>query len=398
MATQPFITKTIDRIEKIDKQNLARLVDQLIEDKERFLHLLNQTKEGLLLVNEKNRVAFVNGTAARILGLASSSTSLQPLDKIIEDERLRTFISKTIDERQEMYDEPFEIFLPRHSRINVTIRLNQLSDGRAGTASSYLISFLPAGAEDDRREDKSRHERLASILSLASGIAHEIGNPLNSINIHLHLLSREIKKLPKNKQTKLKDHLATVAEETKRLDEIVRNFLKANRRKPLRFELGHIHDILQSALLLYQPELAHSRITTCTQLDPNMPSFFIDGQRLNHVFTNLIKNAIEAMPKGGALTISTYARKSICEISITDTGVGMDPDIVPKIFGSHYTTKGEGSGLGLVIVYQIIREHSGRIEISSQHDHGTTVRILLPIRKEKLQLPSPEKSDHAPYF
>ena len=139
-----------------------------------------------------------------------------------------------------------------------------------------------------------------------------------------------------------------------------------------------------------KPELKASKIRVDETLDKRLPLFLIDPERIHQVFLNIIKNAVHAMPKGGALKIQTEAKGKLCLIHFQDTGVGIPDESIAKIFDAYYTTKEEGSGLGLMIVYQIIREHGGRIEVSSKPNQGTTFTIVLPIRTEKLSLPEPK--------
>jgi len=138
-----------------------------------------------------------------------------------------------------------------------------------------------------------------------------------------------------------------------------------------------------------EPELKAAKIRLATQWDERVPEFLLDHLRIHQVFLNIIKNAIHAMPKGGSLRIGTELKGKLCLIHFHDTGVGISDQDLPKIFDAYYTTREGGSGLGLMIVYQIVREHGGRIEVSSKLGKGTRFTVILPIRKEKLRLPEP---------
>jgi len=139
-------------------------------------------------------------------------------------------------------------------------------------------------------------------------------------------------------------------------------------------------------------KLKESKIQVTQQLNAEIPLFLIDQDRMQQVFINLVKNSIQAMVRGGKLNIQTGLKDKLCFIQIQDTGVGIPESKLPKIFDAYFTTKEEGSGLGLMIAYQIISEHHGRIEATSKVNMGTTFRIVLPIRKEKLELPLNETS------
>lgn len=389
MADRHFLTKAIERAERIDKQRLIRLVSDSTEEIQVLRDLLHALPDGILIVNGELKVIFLNISAERILGAPQPEKTNEPLSRTISDADLRRLIADSIRQNKEIYGEPFEMLSPRHREINLTIR--QLEREKRSFDAKPLYAIILSIPDQTAGEAKERLqlEKLSSLLSLAAGIAHEIGNPLNSLNVHLQLLASDIKKLPKSIRGKLSQSIDIIMEETNRMDRIIRNFLKAIRRKPLQFRLESIHDILKGVLVFFEPEFKAHRIELVTSLDNAMPLFFIDSERLNHVFVNVIKNAVQAMPKGGQLKIATAVEKNICEVTIADTGSGIESNVLPRIFDAYYTTKVEGSGLGLAIAYQIIREHSGRIEVTSKLNRGTIVRILLPIRKEKLQLPSP---------
>ena len=404
MANQQFLSKAIKRIERIDKESLGQWVVDLTREKHFLTDLLHSVNLGILVITGQLRLAFMNQAAARFLSGAPGAVDQgERIEKIIEDTSVRTLITKTISEDEEMYHEPVEIYTPRYSKLFVTIqrfRPQKEDSGQNDREKNYLILLDSLREENERDYEKYHLERLSSILSLASGIAHEIGNPLNSINVYLGLLLRDARRLREPNRSKIMKSIDVVREETGRLDTIVRNFLRATRRKPIHFQPGNIHDVIRDVVILFEPEFKTNHVKVKTNLDETIPTFFMDTERINQVVINIIKNAVQAMPSGGVLEIRTSANKNICEIAISDTGVGIDSETLPHVFDAYYTTKEEGSGLGLVIAYQIIREHSGRIEMSSKPGEGTTVRILLPVRKEKLQLPSPTTNtvDHDEQF
>jgi signal transduction histidine kinase len=228
--------------------------------------------------------------------------------------------------------------------------------------------------------------RMESLVRLAGGIAHEIGNPLNAITIHLELLKKRLAGLPDVKRRELADSLSDIQNETRRLDRIIRNFLKATRKPPLRFQLDDLNDVIADALSFLKPQLDISRIQVKFQRDENLPVFLLDRERLYYAFMNLIKNALEAMPQGGSLKIALTHKQHCAIATVTDTGSGIAEKDIPKIFDIYYTTKQEGAGLGLMMVYDAIAEHGGKIEVVSKQNRGTTFKILLPIREPQLQL------------
>jgi len=393
MPNRHFLTKAIEKIGKVDKQNLEQLVISLRHEEHFLRELLNRIQEGVVIVSPKLEVRFLNRKAQLLTGSSSLLRHHETVGQIIEDNGLRTLIERTIQAGEETYDKPVELFIPRHTYLTVTIQKLQTdhSANQNEWKKFYVVSLIQQSNTDRRESERVQHEKMSSVISLADGIAHEIGNPLNSINIHLQLLLKDIERLPKKEQESIRKTAQIVADETKRLDNIIRNFLKASRRKPVEFQDNDIHDIIRHVLQLLKPEIAANGIEVKTSFDSKIPKFLIDQNRLSQVYLNLIRNSVQAMPKGGKLWISTQIQKKLCMTKIADTGIGIARTDIPKIFDAYYTTKEEGSGLGLMIAYQIIGEHGGKIEVKSKLGEGTVVNVLLPIRTEKLQLMGPKK-------
>ncbi|PIQ87267.1 MAG: hypothetical protein COV74_01730 [Candidatus Omnitrophica bacterium CG11_big_fil_rev_8_21_14_0_20_45_26] len=384
MMTPDFYLKAIKRIDNIDKDKLAEWVSSLCDHQKKTAELLDAIHEGVLVIDSQLQVTYLNLPAQRILGIQSETPQDRTLDHLIFDQNLKQRLKSIIHENNEVFDEPFQLLMPRHQYLRISILCLKRLKG------SYVVSLLPETHHDERLKERYQQEHLAAIVTLASGVAHEIGNPLNSINIHLQLIAKQLGLIPARYAKTIKESIEVVSEETDRLDQIVKNFLRATRRKPIQFEKGNLQDILKDVLRLLEPEFKQQHIKLKSIFDHKLEPFLMDEERLNQVFLNIIKNSIQAMPNGGTLRITVKKNQALCRISIEDTGHGMDRKALDKIFDAYYTTKEEGSGLGLVIAYQIIREHHGRIEVQSQLNKGTAFHIYLPIQKEKLPLPSPQ--------
>jgi len=390
--SNPFLTKAFKRLDQIDKASLAQWATLFKQERDQALDVIDSAREGLILIDSRLEARIINRAAQRILGIANPVHVSVSLEKALEDKNFLKWVRVSVNANNDIFDEAFELFQPRHQHITVDIqKCIQGVESHDSVSRSYLLSLRPETDTDRKTKEQHQNERVSSLLSLASGIAHEIGNPLNSINIHLRLISDRLKDLPKSSQASIGGSLATVIDETQRLDAIIRNFLKATRRKSLHFDMGSIETIINDLVDFLKPELTKSKIRVVINYTKNFPRFYIDVARITQVFMNLIKNAIQAMPKGGQLDISASRDKELALIRISDTGVGLNPESLSNIFNAYYTTKEEGSGLGLVIVYQILKEHGGRIEIASETGKGATIHVFLPIRKEKRSLPAPTK-------
>lgn len=386
MPATEFLERIISRIDRIDRKSLEQYVRELVRQAEFLTSLLDQSSEGIMILTLDKEIVFLNRRMIQLFNIPESVNRSGNLEEAIPDQPFVAFISDAIRKRKEIFQTELEVLLPRPMILRISLSFDEKQKPPIAILSVANVTQV----ETNIRE-RFQTENWESMLGLAAGIAHEIGNPLNSLTIHLKLLARSVQKLPLQERKKVSASLQVMEDETARLDRIVRNFLKATRRKPLRYELSQINELFSKTIAFLKPELKATKIKTQEDLDKQMPLFLFDPERIQQVFINIIKNAIHAMPKGGTLRIQTEARGKLCLIHFQDTGVGIPDDKLSKIFDAYYSTKEEGSGLGLMIVYQIIREHGGRIEVASMPNAGTTFTVILPIRTKKLSLPEPER-------
>ncbi len=384
MATTEFLERIANRIDRIDRKGLEQYVLDVIRELKFVTSLLDQAQEGLMVISPDQEIQFINRRMSQLLNLPEN-VGRKNIKHIIPDPELSGLILNAIEQKKEIFRQELEVLLPRP----MILKVNLLYE-KKGKPPIFILSITNLTENETNIRERYQLANWKAMLGLAAGIAHEIGNPLNSMTIHVKLLSKLIPKIPPSDRRKAEDSLKAVGDEMARLDQIIRNFLRATRRKPLRFESVQINDLLEKTLTFLKPELKHSKIKVIEELDQEVPVFLIDPDRIQQVFLNVIKNAIHAMPKGGTLKIQTEGKEKLCMIHFQDTGVGIPSDTIPRIFDAYYTTREEGSGLGLMIVHQIIKEHGGRIEVKSKPNQGTTFTVLLPIRKQRLRLPEPK--------
>jgi two-component system, sporulation sensor kinase E len=212
-------------------------------------------------------------------------------------------------------------------------------------------------------------------------------------------MEREIKKLqragggggaPQTDTTdiaaKLEQYLAVAKGEINRLDYIVTQFLQAIRPAPPQLRLDSLNEVVHKTLDLLRPEVENRGLTVRTRLARQLPAIPMDATQIQQVLVNLIKNAIQAMSKGGVLNVRTGETSEEIWVSVADTGGGIPQEEINRIFEPFYTTKKKGTGLGLMIVQRIVRAHGGRIEVESQVGRGTAFSIWLPLHERKPRL------------
>lgn len=386
MPTTEFLDRIVSKLDRIDRKSLERYVRGVTQENQLLSKLMDQVPYGIMVLTLHREVLYVNRRMIHLFNIPDAIFRKSTLEETIPDVPLVRWIEKRLDRKEEKFHEELEALLPRPMVLQVTVLFEK---GNGSTIATLFVSNLTESEAHTR--ERFQVQNWESMVSLAAGIAHEIGNPLNSLTIHLKLLTETLDKLPARDRKKVSGSIKAMNDETTRLDTIVRNFLRSTRRKPLRFELIKVNDLIAKTITFLKPELQAAQIKVTQSLDKKLPAFLLDPERIQQVILNLVKNAIHAMPHKGTLRITTELKEKLCLIHFEDTGSGISERTLPRIFDAYFTTKEEGSGLGLLIVYQIIREHGGRIEVASKPNMGTTFTIVLPVRKEKLGLPGPRE-------
>jgi len=230
-------------------------------------------------------------------------------------------------------------------------------------------------------------ERLSALTLLAAGVAHEIGNPLNSLHIHLQLMERKVKKLGAlEDKCELLESIDIARAEINRLDSIVSQFLRAIRPSKPHFQPEDVNALVLEAISFFRPEIKDRDIVVETELRSDLPSLEVDRDQMKQVFYNAIKNSFEAMKRRGILRIRTDRDDTHVKISFTDTGGGISAENLSRVFEPYFTTKEGGSGLGLLIVRRIVREHGGELSIESSEGKGLTLTIRLPLLDRRVRM------------
>lgn len=250
-----------------------------------------------------------------------------------------------------------------------------------------LEKMVRAKTEELERTQESllQSEKLASIGLLASGVGHELNNPLTGILMNINLLMEEVGEKPD-----LQRELKCISDDALRCKRIIDDLRDFSRRHELQIRPADLNGIVRKALDMVRHELELQGIALRQELCSQDPIIACDPGRIQQVLVNIFVNAIQAMPKGGSLTVKTALRKDSAEITVQDTGPGIPNEIRSKIFDPFFTTKERGTGLGLSIVYRIMDEHNGRVEVESLTPEDiqagssasacTTVRLLLPMK------------------
>jgi signal transduction histidine kinase len=231
-------------------------------------------------------------------------------------------------------------------------------------------------------------DRLASMGAIAAGVAHEIKNPLNSLIINLHLMKEEVPAA----MTEVRKLMDVVEKESIRLNETVVEFLSYSKVPKLSLAMANPHKVLDQVLDMVEFQGESMGVRILKKYDEDIPEILLDEKRMKQAFLNVAVNALQAMPSGGSLTVRTGVKQGKAGqsdrgnffIEFTDTGQGIAADCMDRLFDPFYTTKEEGTGMGLPIVETILRSHGGSVNIDSRCGKGTTVTFLMPLRRADL--------------
>ena len=376
-----FLEKLVARLDRVVPGDVQQIVNRLIREKGFMDQVFEALHEGVIILEPQGVIGFLNHAACQFFGLNPK----QAVGEAISSQ-IRGLDWGSLGKPGRTISRDLEVFYPENRYLN--FYLAPIDDADDPTEPlGYVMLIRDLTSTRAEAEETLESERLNSLTLLAAGVAHEIGNPLNSLDIHLQLLGRKLRKLPPGDRGPLEENLATAREEIQRLDSILKQFLHAVRPTAPHRERQDLHALLNDTLKLLEPELASRKIAVELDLAESMPPAMIDPGQFQQVYYNLIRNGYQAIScKYGRITIRTRTNDFETIISIEDNGTGISPEHMGAIFEPYRTTKSSGSGLGLLIVRRIIREHGGQIAIESEENQGTRVVIHLPHAERAVRL------------
>jgi signal transduction histidine kinase len=336
---------------------------------------VERLQNAVILLRGDGAVAFANTAAERLFGRALAGGSLTEF--LAPGHPLRNLAASVLDGRAAPLHEtvalPGGVGEPREWAVSGY----PLRTG-GGTAGGLLVlrDLEPVRAVESLL---GYSQKLAALGRLTSGVTHEVKNPLNAMRIHLELVRARLAMTGQPTRPDIAENLEVIAHEIQRLDRVVQGFLRFVRPQDLRLAPVDINAVLADLARVARPEAARASVEIIVEPGRALPRVTVDSELIAQASANLVTNAIQAMPSGGTLVVSSRRGASGgVEIRVVDQGVGIAPENLDKIFRLYYTTKPGGSGIGLAMVYRIVQMHDGRVDVESTVGKGTTVTLTLP--------------------
>ncbi|HEX6532057.1 MAG TPA: PAS domain S-box protein, partial [Nitrospira sp.] len=361
---------------------LASVVD-ITERKraeEQFRVAVESAPHGMLMVDESGTIILLNAQIERQFGYPREELLGRSVHILVPESSRGIHHSQCANFYQKPEPRPMgagrELSGVRKDGqlISLEIGLNPI---RTAAGIRVLVSVVDISDRKRIEEQLRRTEVLAELGTLASGMAHEIGTPMNVILGRAEFAMRRID------DERAKQSLATIVTQVERITKIMNQFLAFARRRPAERRPVGVRDIVEDSLEMLRERLARHHIQVVAEIPDDVPLVHADTDQMSQVLLNLFINALHAMPEGGTLRVTVKPRADVVALLIADTGHGIPRENLGKIFTPFFTTKevGKGTGLGLTVVHGIIEEHGGTIEVNSEPGQGTTFTILLPIER-----------------
>lgn len=371
------MSRALRKMHRMNDAQLRSFIQLIADEYALFDAMMDSLTNGVIILDSNHIIVKTNRAASRILGIPLSENQERPLWLSISDTKLADFLHTVIENEEALTAEEFSIAADEGNQY---IELSVVPLVKEKKVRGTIITIEDITQRKREEINNRRLENLASLTNLAAAVAHEIKNPLAAISIHVQLLRKNLKLCAQEINTKAQKHLDVVQEEIERLNKIVVDFLFAVRPLQCEFAPVQINDLIQNLVSTFQEEFTAAGISFFSQLDDTVPAIQADERFLRQALMNILTNAKAAMlPGGGTVSIYTHCDQEKVYISISDTGKGIPPDVLHKIFEPYFTTKPDGSGLGLTMTYKVMKEHSGDIQVHSEVGKGTRFTLILPI-------------------
>ena len=373
-----FVKKASSKIEKLSNEEILRIIETQTNDLKIRNYILDNSIEGSLMLDGSDNVIYLNATLTNLITLypRKKYTDVN-VSKVIADSDMVAFIRKFRKSGKDTMEEYFQVSDPVHGQRSVICIASRVSEIKA-----LLFVFRDMTFFNRFKEEFRKNESLAQMTTMAAGVAHEIKNPLASISIYLQLMDKMMEKNGSMTREEAKKYLDVVSEEVDRINKIAVDFLFAVKPMKVNLAICNVNDIVKKTVSVVSAELKEKGIAFKQHLAVSLPKVLADSSLIQQSILNLINNAMQAMPedrKDPAITVSTFMENDMVKISVADNGCGMTEEQMSKIFEPYYTTKSSGTGLGLTVLFKIMKQHEGDVTVNSTPGVGSEFTLQIPV-------------------
>ena len=332
--------------------------------------LLDRLEQAVVMVDANGRLGMAGSAAGRLLGCEPSALIGKEVEQVFPPSTpIGAMILGAIHRGESVRDTP-ALLQSNSQSTRVSVSVEPLLRGNLGQPMGAVLTMRDVSSRGEVAARLGIAARLAALGQLTHGVAHEIKNPLNSIRLHLEVL-----------RTRLEEpapEVDVIANEISRLDRVVKTFLDFNR--PVQPNLGPVdaNEVMESIAKLVALDAKGRSVAVHLRPAPRPALLQGDVDLLKQAVLNVVMNAVEAMPQGGELSLETWAGGGQVNIVVSDTGPGIAPEMLEKIFDLYFSTKPNGSGIGLAMAYRLVQLQDGKIEVSSETGSGSTFRFSFP--------------------
>src|SRR6266849_653765 len=361
---------------------IAHLGRQMRDAKEIFSALkdnvdqiMGNLLDGLMLFTRDSRVVLVSASVERFLGRPRRELLGHTAKEIFSSESpLGALVLDAFQRRSAVVQRELES--PNGKRVQVSLDFIQ----ERGAQIGGLLTMRDAEAVRRIEDEIEMSRRLSTSGRLTRGVAHEVKNPINAIVLHLQLLQNKLQQIDPDTRR----HMDIIGNEIRRLDRVVQILVDFTRPRDLRLEEIDLRRLLEDVASLASPDAQQHGVTVSREFPAEALNVKVDTDFMRQAVLNIVLNGVQAMPNGGVLTIGSRREQDIVITEIQDQGGGIPQEIQDKIFELYFTTKKEGSGIGLAQTYQIMQWHYGSIDFESTPGVGTTFRLRIPLAESRL--------------
>ena len=377
MPKKDFFDRVNERFDDFDSGSRQAFLMRLVRDRGFFEGVFNAIEEGILVIDPQLRIRYFNRAASELLALPQDLENLR-VSQLLQGVDWRRILRSDSQEWDKVTRQELEILYPEPRFIQ--FYLVPLAD------DAKLAAVILRDVTESRRRQLSEleSETVKAVSLLAAGVAHEIGNPLNSLYLNLQIVERELAEDSRNA-----DHIEMLKEckhEVERLDSIIHGFLTAIRPGRPVFVPVDLVELVEAVLNFMRSEIEARRVEVKCSWATRLPKVSGDADQLKQCIYNIVRNAVQAMTNGGELTIFGSADREFATLEFADTGSGITPEQLSTMFSAFHTTKSGGNGIGTMVIERICREHGVEFGIVSSQGRGSVFQLRFPLSGKRVRL------------